>query len=497
MTNKSIRDNIVFGRPVDEEWYLRVVGACCLGPDLGALPDGDRTEVGERGVNLSGGQRQRINLARCVYARPDVVLLDDCFSALDVNVGNAIFDQCFSPAGILCDSIRIVVTHQHHLLCKEGVDCIHVMGAEGRVIASGDYRHIEGSDDPLVRNLLQSANHKEVEGTRLTEAESMTDKAESKTDIAPTAMPPFHPQIPSPKNTNPILDIFSKVIVSKNDGNNSPISAHGAGAKQSNDLDTGTASPTKVVAVEEKQQQHEVVSKSTPKSTAAAFVKDETKETGSVKLSVIASYLAGYGSWLLLVVLVAVILGDQSSGVFQSIFYTHIASHCQPREDAAAPCTRSYNIHVMKILGCIAGGILILRATRIALYIHGAQTAAKAFHNRMLESLLSAKVSFFDTQLSGRILNRFVGDMSAIDLAIPQVFFSIVGTVLAFSSTVILVALELPVALVGLVVVAIPYHKIYSFYRWPARDLKRLDSMAKSPINSHLVNDVELYFHIA
>jgi ABC-type multidrug transport system fused ATPase/permease subunit len=52
----SVRDNVVFGRDFDEARYREAVAACALGPDVAALPDGDATELGERGVNLSGGQ---------------------------------------------------------------------------------------------------------------------------------------------------------------------------------------------------------------------------------------------------------------------------------------------------------------------------------------------------------------------------------------------------------------------------------------------------------
>lgn len=77
LLNMTLRENILFGSEYEEAKYREVVKVCALNRDLSLMPDGDRTEIGERGINLSGGQRQRISLARCVYKLADVVLLDD------------------------------------------------------------------------------------------------------------------------------------------------------------------------------------------------------------------------------------------------------------------------------------------------------------------------------------------------------------------------------------------------------------------------------------
>jgi ATP-binding cassette subfamily C (CFTR/MRP) protein 1 len=64
-----------------------------LKPDLAALPGGDETEIGERGINLSGGQKQRVAIARAVYSRTDIYLFDDPLSAVDAHVGKHIFQK--------------------------------------------------------------------------------------------------------------------------------------------------------------------------------------------------------------------------------------------------------------------------------------------------------------------------------------------------------------------------------------------------------------------
>ena len=68
---------------------------------MAILPDGDETQVGEKGVSLSGGQKARLALARAVYARADVYLLDDILSAVDSNVGRNIIEKVLSKGGLL------------------------------------------------------------------------------------------------------------------------------------------------------------------------------------------------------------------------------------------------------------------------------------------------------------------------------------------------------------------------------------------------------------
>ncbi|KAJ3122071.1 hypothetical protein HK098_003135 [Nowakowskiella sp. JEL0407] len=109
--NQTVRENILFGKKFDAAYYEQTIAACGLQQDLEMLPAGDLTEIGERGINLSGGQKQRISLARAVYARTDIYLLDDPLSAVDAHVGAHIFEKVLGPRGLLKDKCRIFVTH--------------------------------------------------------------------------------------------------------------------------------------------------------------------------------------------------------------------------------------------------------------------------------------------------------------------------------------------------------------------------------------------------
>jgi ATP-binding cassette, subfamily C (CFTR/MRP), member 2 len=89
--NATIKENILFGLPMNMDKYREALRVCCLEKDLEMMEDGDGTEIGERGINLSGGQKQRVQLARAVYQDTDIYLLDDIFSAVDAQTGSFIF----------------------------------------------------------------------------------------------------------------------------------------------------------------------------------------------------------------------------------------------------------------------------------------------------------------------------------------------------------------------------------------------------------------------
>uniref|UniRef100_UPI004038F946 LOW QUALITY PROTEIN: multidrug resistance-associated protein 1 n=1 Tax=Callospermophilus lateralis TaxID=76772 RepID=UPI004038F946 len=141
--NDSLRENILFGRPLRERYYNAVVEACALLPDLEILPSGDRTEIGEKGVNLSGGQKQRVSLARAVYGDSDVYLFDDPLSAVDAHVGKHIFDNVVGPKGMLRSKTRILVTHSISYLPQ--VDVIVVMSG-GKISEMGSYQELLSRD---------------------------------------------------------------------------------------------------------------------------------------------------------------------------------------------------------------------------------------------------------------------------------------------------------------------------------------------------------------
>ncbi|KAG8878402.1 hypothetical protein FRB97_002483 [Tulasnella sp. 331] len=137
--NASLRDNILFGADWDEDRYWRAVRDAALLMDLEILPDGDLTEIGEKGINLSGGQKQRVNIARALYADADVVIMDDPLSAVDAHVGEALFTNAILSACRSKGKTVLLVTHALHFLPQ--VDYIlHVVG--GRIVERGTYEEL-------------------------------------------------------------------------------------------------------------------------------------------------------------------------------------------------------------------------------------------------------------------------------------------------------------------------------------------------------------------
>lgn len=136
--NATLRDNILFGQPFDEDRYWECVERAELVADLAMLQNGDLTEIGERGVTLSGGQKQRVNIARALYYDADVICLDDPLSAVDAHVGKALFNNAILPLRSRGKTI-LLVTHAIQYL--EGCDRIVSMD-DGRIEEVGTFAEL-------------------------------------------------------------------------------------------------------------------------------------------------------------------------------------------------------------------------------------------------------------------------------------------------------------------------------------------------------------------
>uniref|UniRef100_A0A914ELG9 Uncharacterized protein n=1 Tax=Acrobeloides nanus TaxID=290746 RepID=A0A914ELG9_9BILA len=160
--NLPLRDNILFGKPFNKEIYDSVVDACALRPDIAILPQGDMTEIGEKGINLSGGQKARVSLARAVYQNYDVYLLDDPLSAVDSHVGKHIFEKVIGPEGLLRNKTRILVTHGISFL-KYMDTIIHI--ENGRIIDVGTYDELISHKEKFAKLIEEAKTEKQQTGS--------------------------------------------------------------------------------------------------------------------------------------------------------------------------------------------------------------------------------------------------------------------------------------------------------------------------------------------
>lgn len=167
--NATLRENITFGQPDNEKKFQAIVDACCLQSDLEMLPNGQDTEIGEKGINLSGGQKARVSLARAAYSGADIVLMDDSLSAVDAHVGKAILDNCLL-SGPLAGKTRVLVTHALHVLDK--ADYIYVMD-NGLIVEQGTYSDLMSSGATFSRLMEDYGNleKKEKEVTTVARAD--------------------------------------------------------------------------------------------------------------------------------------------------------------------------------------------------------------------------------------------------------------------------------------------------------------------------------------
>ncbi|KAH9939279.1 uncharacterized protein BXZ73DRAFT_99483 [Epithele typhae] len=176
--NETVKENILFGSPYDEERYNQVIYQCALRRDLSLFDAGDMTEVGEKGLTLSGGQKARITLARAVYSKADILLLDDILAALDVHTARWIVDKCLK-GDLLKGRTVILVTH-NVAMASPIADYVVSLSTDGRVSGQGTLSKVIAKNDELSKELAQ-------EEAELKKTEDTVDTAEFEAEVATKA----------------------------------------------------------------------------------------------------------------------------------------------------------------------------------------------------------------------------------------------------------------------------------------------------------------------
>ncbi|KAI9208345.1 P-loop containing nucleoside triphosphate hydrolase protein [Polychytrium aggregatum] len=431
IVNSSVEENITFGSAYDRVRYERVISDCALARDLEILPDGDQTEIGERGVNLSGGQKQRISIARTVYADSDIVLLDDPLSAVDAHVGRYIFERCIRAA--LNQKTRLFVTHQLHLVPQ----CDHViLMAHGQIQEQGSFADLMALDGEFARLMTSYGGIDSVGGDESSDDDSLEiddslDRHQAETmpsieTLAESEVPSKHATLSNEKEAN--------------------------------------ARTEKVVRHEMKRTRDQM--------------QQEERLTGAVQTKVFLSYLKACGSVSFIAVLAFSLIFTQVTRLSNDLWLVSWSQLLYP------DLPRADYMGIFAGLGLLQSCALLLYSCLVAI---GSIQSAKNLHGLALNGVFGSAIRFFDTTPIGRIINRFARDQDSIDTAIGDaarlLFYSILTLI---SSFLVIIYFTKAWFLVVLVPMMVLYFFIQRLYRTSTRELKRIESLTRSPLYAHI-----------
>ncbi|XP_077093647.1 ATP-binding cassette sub-family C member 2-like [Siphateles boraxobius] len=398
------------------------------------------------GINLSGGQKQRSSLARAVYSSADVFLLDDPLSAVDSHVGKHLFEQVIGPEGLLRNKTRILVTHGISFLPY--VDEIVVL-VNGVVSEVGSYNALRASKGAF-NEFMETYGKEDSKATGNKAAAQESDYEEI--DTLPAGLEPQADGSPE--------DIVSNTVKRENSLRHS----------QRN----GSVKVRKNSSLRSKKDSGD--------KKGQRLIEKETMETGRVKFSVYLQYLRAMGwcyvTWSFLIYFIqnVAIIGQNlwlsdwtydAEDYFNTTYPNHI---------------RDTRIGVFGALG-IAQGFLVFLGT--ILLVDGSICASRTLHTNLLSNILKVPMVFFDTTPSGRVVNHFTKDIFTVDELIPMSFRSWILCLLGVLGTLFVICLATPIFTAVVVPMAVIYYFVLRFYVATSRQLRRLDSVSRSPIYSH------------
>ncbi|KAH8377694.1 hypothetical protein KR093_006671 [Drosophila rubida] len=439
----TVRQNILFGQAMDKRRYNLVVKNCALERDFELLPFGDKTIVGERGASLSGGQKARISLARAVYRQTAIYLLDDPLSAVDTHVARHLFEKCMR--GYLRDRIVILVTHQLQFL--QHADQIVIMD-KGQVSAVGTYDSLRESGLDFAAMLADGNDEHNSEGSR-SRSGSTTDRRRNS----------------------------EQSLVSLADS-----------------------------AVDE--------------PAAEQMHVQETQEQGNIGLGLYSKYFKSGGGFFAFFVTMAFCVLTQMMASLGDYFLAYCVEPSGNDTfimEANAPVVNDTlidtlnttdNSHVLEshlavwlnqlgwsvdaemldtyIFTLITITTIALTLTRSFLFFNLAMKASTKLHNSMFRGISRAAMYFFNTNPSGRILNRFSKDMGQVDEILPAVMMDVIQIFLSLGGIVIVIAVVNPMFLIPTLFLCFIFYQLRTFYLKTSRNVKRLEAITRSPIYSHM-----------
>eukprot|EP01029_Cantina_marsupialis_P002872 TRINITY_DN1275_c0_g1_i3.p1 TRINITY_DN1275_c0_g1~~TRINITY_DN1275_c0_g1_i3.p1 ORF type:complete len:1312 (+),score=504.07 TRINITY_DN1275_c0_g1_i3:63-3998(+) len=408
----TVRNNILFGDEYDENRYLNALKVAQLKSDLELLPAGDKTEIGERGINLSGGQKQRVSLARAIYANKDIYVFDDPLSALDAHVGRAIFEQLINKH--LKNKLVILVTHQLQFLPQ--CDRIYVL-KNGAFDSEGTFQELMSLDGELKRMCDDN-------GIDSTSSAANSDDDENAVEV--------------------IIDDEALEEQKKNETDVRPRGMTGVLDEKTND---------------------------------GKLTKKEVRTRGAVKMSTYGGYFALFWRMRGALLLFGIYLSFTGFAIVAPDYFLTFWSDNE--DDHAVE-------FFLIIYGCINLVNILSQFGMTYLFMTGALNASTRLHDGLLVSILRAPVKFFDITPIGRVLNRFSKDIDQADQQLRESMHMFFNTGLQIVMSVIVVCfVTYGGFLIPCLMLSWIYIGIMQYYRYSCRELRRLDSVSKSPIFSN------------
>ncbi|XP_068941401.1 ATP-binding cassette sub-family C member 6 [Petaurus breviceps papuanus] len=420
--NASVEENVCFGQKLDIPWLDRVLEACALCPDLASFPAGIHTEIGEQGINLSGGQKQRLSLARAVYKKASIYLLDDPLSDLDVHVGQHVFDHVIGPGGLLQGVTRILVTHAVHILVQ--VDHIIVM-ADGAVAESGSYQELLQRNGPFVDFLGQAKHEEANQGQEI----KLSEVKKRSRNISESG-------VSAGKTYSTMEDAHEK-----------------GSAAQQNQVE-GTR-------------------------MAGQLTKGDRVQYGRVNIALYLAYLRAAGTPICLSVVFLFLCQQVLS--FSRGYWLGLWA-----DDPIVNGTQQHTglrVGVFGLLGCFQA---IGRFGAIAVVLLGGVRASQQLFRGLLHDVSRSPMTFFEQTPIGNLLNRFSKETDTIDAVIPDRFKSFLGFLFGLLEVILVVVVTTPLAAVVVLPLMALYIVLQSLFVASSCQLRRLESASRSPIYSHI-----------
>ncbi|XP_035824447.1 ATP-binding cassette sub-family C member 9 isoform X2 [Aplysia californica] len=490
LLNASLKDNILFGKPFVWRKYRKVISACALGPDIEILPAADNTEIGEKGVNLSGGQKQRVSIARALYSEADTVFLDDPLSALDSHVGRHVMEEAIMKR--LVRRNRTVVLVTHHLQYLSHAHQVIVM-ANGHIHFHGKVGEVKKFDPDLYdvwRKAIRDAKASEIsQRLEIGDSLALERKHSGGSQVS-------HDTIVRPSSSQS-LRRFSQLSVP-----GLPGGLQGSGRKMSA-MSVMTEASNEDGYDDFPEDEEDGALPKEPSvgqpEEKGKLIKQEHKETGAVTMWVYLRYLQACSFTLCFLSLLLQVLYHTlivSSNFWLSVWAADAEVHVrnatlyqsfgnntnvtQPFDNSPYLMTFVYlsiGSTVATLLGCLV-------------IYHTGYVASKVMFTNLLANVIHLPMRFFDTNPSGRILNRFSSDITAIDQRLGGHVENLLRCVFFTLSAVVVNTVTTPYFIFAAVPFFILYYCLQRFFRASARELQRLDSVTKSPIFSHFSETV-------